>query len=1268
MLPFDHSPRWWLLPLQRRFRGRASLKDITPAFVLCAALAATGFVGVAPRAALADTWCSTPEGDREEFVPIIPAADTLRALVVFARFPDSDSLPQCETTSSGWTDPDVLPAWADTSIIEDKDVPTNPGSLTHFYSVMSQGVHIIKGTVYPTVVETPDSLKNYVALYGNGPAMWAANTDVIDLVAADMDTELRQYDEDQDGTLDWIFIHYWSHRSSANGVYLYSEGFGGIARVLAEGTSKTLTFSDQSTLTVAFNHGATTTAARHKDQGQPVIRVHTRNAFVGTAAHEYGHAVLSHHIPTLDVYGIMDGTSDEDTWTWGAIVSAYNRRKVGWIEPLVVDSLVTARDTTIVLKDAATQGDAGYAIVKTRDRSGQYFILECRNAEKSPYLRADTTGTCPPRPQAGSGLVVTHVAPLEANKESYGFLDSSCDVIPYSPTNPAPRVDIEVATGMFDTTTALPDPVRGFDELNRYECWSPAQYTDLFQNSPGDPCFSNVFAPYTNPSTDLYADSTIYGGYAMRRQDVYSGISIYNIHWANAGKDSMYVSIRFDGGVTPHAADTLRATTTTWDGLVQVTGDLVVAEGATLTATANARVYAAANTDRRQAGKDTTRTELGVRGKLEINGEAMSPTVFSSSRDEDYFHFPLGNRPPPAPGDWYGLRFDLVGCGPAGDDGYVGCVQPLSSVKNARIESGSYGIVIEDNGTPRLEGVDFANIQGNRHIFLEADAVLGQGYWVGGSCGDSTFQFVPGGWNLRSGTHVIASTSTFDDAWIGSADKNDIIAYAKIFTDRTGARGVSVFFGPSDTTNVALDTAGADWGGFLFAPSSSGSHLRWASIGYAEIPVFMYYPDSLTAIERSTIHHFADTGVWIQGSQGSGAYLDSCVVDRGSDLEASLGGTGIFLDKADEVNVLSSRILLLGRDDDEGAAGIVIGWGKTFCETTPLASRSLLVQDNLVVGPGRGVPQAGDEYTGIQAAWVCGSNDRDIDILKNMVAGFKYAGLEFVQTADVQVNCNFLWQNRRGVDVYRDSEPTGTSIRFKENKLEATEAESTFFALRTTDASKVKLGPSQSDRGHNRLKVNTNLTKFISEVDSNGGHVLDATNNFWYAEALLSDSASVKSRYAPAGWSITFWPFGGDDSSIPTNCWQDTTLAASLLSGSVAMHGLVAAGEYDALAAPDLAAPTVLELGKPFPNPNRSGATLSLAVPEGRIGQYVAQVFDVRGRRVWESRQAVDRGGRYRLVWEGRDSSNREVAAGVYFLRLSGPGGFVETRKITILR
>jgi hypothetical protein len=296
-------------------------------------------------------------------------------------------------------------------------------------------------------------------------------------------------------------------------------------------------------------------------------------------------------------------------------------------------------------------------------------------------------------------------------------------------------------------------------------------------------------------------------------------------------------------------------------------------------------------------------------------------------------------------------------------------------------------------------------------------------------------------------------------------------------------------------------------------------------------------------------------------------------------------------------------VRLVGRDDDDGATGIEVLYGKTLCQTTPPNHRSLLLEHNLVVGPGRDTPQHGDDYTGIQTDWVCGSMDRDIDILRNLVAGFKFAGMDLEQTADVQVSCNFLWSNQRGVDVYRDSEPTGASIRFRNNKLEATESRADLFALRTTDASKVKLGPAQGDRGTNRLKVAVDSTKFIFETDSNPSHVLDASNNFWYADTLLKVASEITGRIVSADSTYTITGFGTDDSNPPANCWPDTSLAASLLSGSSAQRGLAAAQGDLALVASNPGMPTVLELGRPYPNPNRSGATLSLAVPESRVGQ-----------------------------------------------------------------
>jgi hypothetical protein len=39
----------------------------------------------------------------------------------------------------------------------------------------------------------------------------------------------------------------------------------------------------------------------------------------------------------------------------------------------------------------------------------------------------------------------------------------------------------------------------------------------------------------------------------------------------------------------------------------------------------------------------------------------------------------------------------------------------------------------------------------------------------------------------------------------------------------------------------------------------------------------------------------------------------------------------------------------------------------------------------------------------------------------------------------------------------------------------------------------------------------------------------------------------------------------------------------------------------------------------------------------------------------------------YRLEWNGKDGSGRKVAAGIYFVRVTGPG-FCESKKIILLR
>ena len=126
-------------------------------------------------------------------------------------------------------------------------------------------------------------------------------------------------------------------------------------------------------------------------------------------------------------------------------------------------------------------------------------------------------------------------------------------------------------------------------------------------------------SPYTNPSTNLYADSTWYfqgepgGYYKVPRKDVYSGISIYDVRWADASRESMYVSIRFDGSEAPDDADTITADVT-WDGRIQLTGDVRVDPAAKLTIAEGSQiVFAAADRLAGGGGHDPSRVDRAQR-------------------------------------------------------------------------------------------------------------------------------------------------------------------------------------------------------------------------------------------------------------------------------------------------------------------------------------------------------------------------------------------------------------------------------------------------------------------------------------------------------------------------------------------------------------------------------------------------------------------------------------------------------------------------------
>jgi hypothetical protein len=85
-------------------------------------------------------------------------------------------------------------------------------------------------------------------------------------------------------------------------------------------------------------------------------------------------------------------------------------------------------------------------------------------------------------------------------------------------------------------------------------------------------------------------------------------------------------------------------------------------------------------------------------------------------------------------------------------------------------------------------------------------------------------------------------------------------------------------------------------------------------------------------------------------------------------------------------------------------------------------------------------------------------------------------------------------------------------------------------------------------------------------------------------------------------------------------------------------------------------------LGQPCPNPARMSASIGFTLP--RSGPVRVTVLDVRGAVVAELTDASYQSGPHFVSWNFTDRNGRAVRPGVYIVRLLGPGGIDEARRL----
>ena len=115
-----------------------------------------------------------------------------------------------------------------------------------------------------------------------------------------------------------------------------------------------------------------------------------------------------------------------------------------------------------------------------------------------------------------------------------------------------------------------------------------------------------------------------------------------------------------------------------------------------------------------------------------------------------------------------------------------------------------------------------------------------------------------------------------------------------------------------------------------------------------------------------------------------------------------------------------------------------------------------------------------------------------------------------------------------------------------------------------------------------------------------------------------------------------------------------------------------AEGELHALgSAEEISLPQTFALLQNFPNPFNASTAIEYQLPEALEVEVI--VYDLLGQEVRRLMDGKVEAGCHSVLWDGRDSSGRDVASGIYLYRLQalmGPGreDFTQTRRMIFLR
>ena len=1110
---------------------------------------------LAPAARLASPQAAAAERTR----------GSLSALVIFAKFADEA---QSLTSKPDWAD-DLFNAG-------------RPGSFTHFYNEMSRGQLQVSGQVLPRRYSSREAAAEYVApATGLLGEYGRFNREILE--QADADADFGQFDNDgpdgvpnsgdDDGYVDVVFINLLTVPTN----FFISKATG----LASLGLDNDFISDD-----AAAGGGYVRVRSRFSGFGGTTQRGHVFSVTAATMCHEFGHvlglpdlfdqssvALGSDLDPVEDSAGIGKwGLMGLGTQGWGVedgpnAFTAWTLMTLGWLgqdNELLVEVADSQRGVVL------DQIDAGGKVYKVPISPDEYYLIENRQSTGSYYNRN----------VPGTGLLVWHVDERADNDEERHK-----------------RVDLVCADGLYADAGypgTTPDPDAGRDNL---DFWAhDSGYAAAHNGNEGDATdpFDGVrytrFAADTNPGVRAHTGAT-------RRTSL--GFALENIQRLDSGR--MQVDILVHQPVPGNVgADT------TWSGAVQVSGDVVVEPGATLTLAPGTEVRFAAQ-DGRAAGFDSSRCELLVYGDLVVQGDAADPVTLRSARAL------------PGRGDWLGVLLLA---------GQPGVLEALEASGGLVVEHAEHGLLRSRLPSGSTSWSGQVTVPWDIIVPAGSELVLTPGTTIRFAPEDAAFSGVNPHY-----TELAVSGRLVVDGAPGS----DVLMAVDSFGQGGFWFGTVVGAGGS-VVGENLRVTGAGFG--LSGTVAEGGQVR---LSEADISAPAIGVD-LTIFDEVELEHFNVTGAFFQGMSldGPGAVRLRETTVYGSGREGLFLGN-VSLD-GEEVRLVDNG----GLDADDARAGLVAEGG----QGQRLELRGGEVRGSQTAGLDLAAWEGDASLTGTT---VSGSGQEGVlagqlshlSLDRVQVHGNGGPGVT-VEDASVQVwESSFAGNGGAGLVLRRVSgavehaafQGEGLQVEACDSlAVQACTFDGAALGLASTDASLVVAGNRFAG---NEVALQTGGARLPERVSRN---------------AFVDNAVAVRNlAAAPLRAEGNYWGT------------EDADAIAGLMVGAVDWTPFLSSEPAVTAVAEEQGGetPAAFALRPGYPNPFNSAVVFGFDVASPSAVEL--SVYDALGRRVRALVREPMPAGHHARQWDGRDDLGRAVASGVYLVRLSA-GNQVQTAKAALLR